>query len=349
MQNNLITQDYKVFYSNTLCLPPFTNQTFKKGTHYQTKIKSALTGDYEKYIEDSLLSRKIQDNHSKFLIEKCKNKISNHKGKGLDAERLFNRFKFMTIIDSLIHIDHEKVIERIKKFKKQLKMVFRKKHGLWVLGAIEVEIINMSNMRSHQAPSNDHEYRKLNLCEELLIRDNLLIDQRHTSYALIHFHGIIYSENEKTHDDLNSVMGKQKNWNFSKRQHQITGLTRYWRDKLKPLRTSLSDICKYLTKGGTDRVGQHVYLRYKHGYTHLDSSENTTEPFISTINLPHQLENTHVKSVDPMSWNCQEIAFMARLTNSMMYFEKKPKNEKLRDKGYIIFIANRSARKKKSK
>lgn len=323
---------------------------FPKGMHYDTKLPLCLTGSkLSPLLDDCLLSKRIQSEHAHSVLYKFNNKLKNSRAVGQDAEELFGNFRFLTILDSVVPLTRTSAIDRVKSFKKKLKKFFEAYRSLWVVGAIEVEIVNMSGMRLLKTEDNAEGMRKLNTCEKLF---NLWVkpeDRNNDSYALIHFHGLMFHPFENVFDSINYDLTRRSEWSKVGHQTMMKGLTREYKKEFKPLTLSLEHIARYIVKGGTDRIGKYVYLRYKHNYSNGSVPKDLSE-------LESDLKSDLISEVrddfsnwDHMSLTYGETIFLAQLTNSMMYMNRVSKTDKNYGKGYLIILENRPARASKPK
>ncbi len=323
---------------------------FTKGTHYDKKLALCLTGKkLSPLIDDCLLSRTVQLEHADFLFEKFKNKLNNSALKGQDREALFKNFRFLTILDSLVPLTHKLAITRVKEFKEKLQKFFKQYEGLWAVGAVEVEIVNMSSMRLFRTEENAEELRKLNTLEELFKLWVAPEDRNNDSYALIHFHALVFHANVSKLDAVKADLAKVINWQKVGHQVMMKGLSRTYDGKHKPLIVSLEHIANYITKGGTDRVGDYVYLRYKHNYSHtthdpekLSEKSSVKSDIISEVVDDYSYE-------DKMSFTYGETIFLAKLTHSMMRMNRVDSSHKLYRKAHLIITENRSRQKSNGK
>jgi hypothetical protein len=321
---------------------------FPKGMHYDTKLALCLTGKkLSPLLDDCLLSRSVQGEHADFLLKKFKTKLNNSADIGQDREELFGNFRFLTILDALMPMTHESVMRRIKQFKKQLKKFFNQFESLWVVGAIEVEIVNMSGMRLFRTEENAENLRKLNTLEELFKLWVLPEDRNNESYALIHFHGLVFHPNVFRLNTVKEDLTKVSNWQQVGHQVMMKGLSRTYNGKHKPLVESLEHIANYITKGGTDRVGDYVYLRYKHNYSHIthDPKELEDEVVVKSDLISEVVEDYSYE--DKMSFTYGETIFLAKLTHSMMRMNRLGKSEDLHRKGHLIIVEKRKKRSTK--
>ena len=323
---------------------------FPKGMHYDTKLALCLTGGkLPLLLDDCLLSKRIQSEHADSVLEKFKNKLKNSRAPGQGAEELFCNFRFLTILDSVVPLTKTSAIDQIKSFKKKLKKFFGAYRSLWVVGAIEVEIVNMSGMRLLQTIENAEGMRKLKTCEQLF---NLWVkpeDRNNDSYALIHFHGLMFHRSENELHAINCDLKRKSEWSKIDYQTMMKRLSREYEGRIKPLTLSLEHIARYIVKGGTDRVGKYVYLRYKHNYSNGSIPNDLSE-------LESDLKSDIISEVkddysnwDHMSLTYGETIFLAQLTHSMMYMNRAPKTDKNRGKGYLIILENRPGRASKRK
>ena len=140
-----------------------------------------------------------------------------------------------------------------------LERVF-KRAGAKVLGAVEVEIVNVALLRKIGSLSED-ETRKLKVLESITASGadtGSKIPGAQDSGVLVHFHGIadLGARNSLLREDqLRKGMKKIAAWQRSPYQVEIKRLF-----KDRSVQQNLRDIASYITKGGNER------LRYNAGF-----------------------------------------------------------------------------------
>lgn len=100
-----------------------------------------------------------------------------------------------------------------------------------------------------------------------------------------------------------------------------------------------------MTKGGTDRLRDKVSMRYKFNYEHQGIDDDALDEVLDSTNALIKTKLKTAKVEDYMSWTNLQIAFMSKLTHSMMYQLGMRKDRKL-GMGHLIILAYRSSRNK---
>jgi hypothetical protein len=167
------------------------------------------------------------------------------------------RLRFLTVLHSVVALDKDAVMRAVQEMETALSRVFEGS-DTWVLGAVEVEIVNVGLLRRIGSLSGD-EARKLNVLQRLDETDALdAADQHGSSRALVHFHGIV---------DLNDGNSSLRLEALRERTREIAGwqrspyqieLKRLFRDQT--VLQNVQEISRYLTKGGNGK------LRYNAGF-----------------------------------------------------------------------------------
>lgn len=320
---------------------------FPKGTWYKTKLHESLEQAGLLHLEhDCLLSKDVQAKHAAHLFKKTKIKFKNisriHR---ISADGLHENFRFITILDSVVPLNHDDALKKISEFRQELVKLFKKFRSFWVAGAIEVEIVNLAYMKAARSVGGPQEFRKLELCEKLLDRDVGKLYQVDDCYLLIHFHGLIYHPYPDNFDRCQSALAKNKRWSFGPRQVQFTKLSESWRGEPRTVRKNAEYLCNYITKGGTDRLRENVYMRYKFNYEHQGIDDDSQDEVLDSTNVLIMNKLKTAKVEDYMSWTNLQIAFMSKLTHSMMYQLGMRKDKKV-GMGHLIILAYRSSRNK---
>jgi hypothetical protein len=215
-------------------------------------------------------------------------------------------------------------IQTIVAFKEALSAVAQDSVGIWLLGAVEVEVVSLEMMRENNklittAPG---QMRKLEVCEQLLTR--LPKRDRHLrSYFLIHFHGIVSAVSENRFQQFEDRLRSVKRWSKVPRGIELKRLSRQFGGKNKSMEANLKDIARYTTKGGNDWVGNRSYLRYKLSFDGRDTSDETAwvqENWRNNELLRKEHKEEGIE--DALSLNHHEIACLADVIDRMMHLQK---------------------------
>ncbi len=320
---------------------------FPKGTWYETKLHKSLEQVGLLHLEhDSLLSKDVQAKNAAHLLELTRIKFKNiRQDVGVGADELHENFRFITILDSVVPLNHDDALEKISEFRDELVKLFKKWRNFWIAGAIEVEIVNLAYMNAARAINGSKELRKLDLCEKLLDRDVGKLYQVDDCYLLIHFHGFAYSKRSSDFSRFQEAATSNKRWSFGPRQVQFSKLSESWKGVPRTVKKNAEYLCNYMAKGGTDRLRENVSMRYKFNYEHQGIADDSLDEVLDSTNALIMSYLKAAKAEDFMSWTNLQIAFMSQLTHSMMYQLGMKKDSKV-GLGHLIIRANRSSRKK---
>lgn len=298
------------------------------GSHNKTKLRNALALANKLHIlDETLLNPEVHAEHHEIM----KNRFLRHwestkKGSaelGLSPKDSANEhYRFFTLINSIELVDEAAAIEAVISFKESLVKHIQQVKGVECLGAIEVEVVSIKQMRRFLElnESNKGEQRKLEVCEKLLVhRDHGESNSSNLSYLLVHFHGILFSNKSKDFDELNKVLRTSPQWGVAPRQIEIKKLSKEFNKKSKSMEDNFSDIARYITKGGNDWSGGKSYLRYKLGFEQnmnldLEEWEALNWRKDEALKLQNQLEGI----VDMLSLTSHEISTLASLIHQMM-------------------------------
>ena len=184
----------------------------------------------------------------------------------------------------------------------RLESVCNEVRAIEVIGAVEIEIINLAQMR--RLASESDEARKLHVCADLLpTKEQSLFAQGTDSFALVHFHGVVDLGNNATEKgELLNIAAKgqwQKRYqNELKHFHAAKSTTR-----------NLKNIAKYLVKGGNET------LIYKIGFGH-DKTETLERQMLKAgkKSLGEDFEGF----VSEISLSMQEIKTLGLAYHEMM-------------------------------
>ena len=127
--------------------------------------------------------------------------------------------------------------------------------GAWLLGAVEVEIVNIELLR-RIGSLNDDEARKLDVLQKLYEAGSVdAFDQ--SKGVLVHFHGIVDLKGNSSlrEEQLRKRYKKIAAWQRSPYQLELKRLY-----SGRTVSKNIQDIARYLTKGGNDQ------LRYNAGF-----------------------------------------------------------------------------------
>lgn len=200
------------------------------GKHKKTKLTGALGASVAKR---SLLNDQVANTHAKRLEKQFLTRWG-------DLRAGEDRLRFWTVLDSLVDVNDDAICQGVEQMFARLEKVCAKVRGLEVIGACEIEIVNIEKM-TRLAEGSD-QARKLKVVQSMMTTAN------GGSMAMIHFHGLVDfgMSAEKKCSDLGkasrSLWGKPY-------QVEIKKLF-----STKPLKQNLKGIAQYLTKGGNENL-----------------------------------------------------------------------------------------------
>lgn len=205
----------------------------------RTRLKKAVG---KQLAERTLLNNPVSKKHADRLTKQFDSRWGN-----FDHEKANERLRFMTILHSVCILDKNVILNEIEGLKDCLRNVVISVKAIEVLGAFEIEVINMKIMREYAAGMKDgEEARKLKVLEQL--RKERFIDVNTESLALVHFHGMI--------DLAANGDGKLKVFrdcckSMWRGSYQVRFDTLY---KTKTVKKNLADIAAYMVKGGNESL-----------------------------------------------------------------------------------------------
>lgn len=212
------------------------------GSHKRIKLRSAGCEG-----SGSLLHNDVAKRHGELLSNDLLKK-----SKLLTKEEALDRLRFLTVLHSVSPLNKKNVTQSVGKMEAALRRSFEGS-GTWLLGAVELEIVNIALLRRIGSLKED-EARKLNVLERISC-DDALTDA--DSAVLIHFHGIVdLGVNSLLREEqLRKRLAKITAWKRSPYQIELKRLY-----KNQTVLKNLRDIASYMTKGGNDQ------LRYNAGF-----------------------------------------------------------------------------------
>jgi hypothetical protein len=219
------------------------------GEHKRIRLRRAGCGESKSLLHDGIANR-----HSKLLQDDYKKRWGN-----LTRDLALERLRFLTVLHAVVPLNRRDAIRAVERMEGALERVV-KGTGAKVLGAVEVEIVNIALLRKIGSLSED-EVRKLNVLESITASgaDNgSKITGAQDSGVLVHFHGIVDLGGRNSllrEDQLRKGMKKIAAWQRSGYQVEIKRLF-----KEKAVQQNLRYIASYITKGGNER------LRYNAGF-----------------------------------------------------------------------------------
>jgi hypothetical protein len=213
------------------------------GVHKRIRLMRAGCGESKSLLHDG-----IAEHHSKLLLDDYKKRWGN-----LKRELALEQLRFLTVLHSVVPLNQFDVMRAVKQMESALERVF-KGTGAKLLGAVEVEIVNIALLRkigSH----GENETRKLNVLERITVSgadSGSRIAGAQDSGVLVHFHGIVDFGGRNSllrEDQLRKGTKKIAVWQRSPYQVEMKRLI-----KEKAVQRNLRDIASYITKGGNERL-----------------------------------------------------------------------------------------------
>lgn len=298
------------------------------GSHNKKKLRNALALANKLHIlDETLLSPEVHLLHyeimkSGFLRHwESTKKVSAELG--LSPGDLANEhYRFFTLINSIELVDDTTAIKAVMSFKESLTKHIEQVKGIECLGAVEIEVVSIKQMRRFLElnDSDKGEQRKLEVCEKLLVHGGLNEGSSPSlSFLLVHFHGILFGKKTKDFDQLNKVLRTSPQWSVAPRQIEIKKLSTQFGNKSKSMEDNLSDIARYITKGGNDWIGGKAYLRYKMGFEqNMNLSMEEWESLNWRKDEILKRENKQDGITDMLSLTYHEISTLASLIYALM-------------------------------
>jgi len=313
----------------------YKRKRFNYGSHNKVRLNKALAsvGKYE--LQDTtLLSPSVHEIHSKKLADRFLKRVVHYNNIGYKNTSAADKFRFLTLLHSVEIMDVERTIQTIKKFQTELQNTIEDSKGIWCLGAVEVEVINIKMMRMIHEDQTESEARKLSVIESMIkrLRKN---DQLLSSFFLVHFHGIVTASSQYRFNDFANALKKNKDWKREPRQIQLKPISKQFKSKSKSLDKNLVDIARYITKGGNDWIGGKSYLRYKLAFENeypFNENEWVNKNWRRNETLKKEQAEDGIE--DALSMNVSEIVSLATVIDAMMYLNR-------RRTGYLIFAKSK--------
>jgi len=301
----------------------YKQKRFNYGSHNKVRLNKALAsvGKYE--LQDTtLLSQSVHEIHSKKLSDRFLKRVVHYENLGYKNTSAADKFRFLTLLHSVEIMDVHRTIQTIKKFQSQLQNTIEGSTGIWCLGAVEVEVINIEMMRMIHEDQTESEARKLSVIESMIkrLRKN---DQHLSSFFLVHFHGIVTASSQYRFNDFADSLKKNKDWKREPRQIQLKPISKQFKSKSKSLDKNLVDIARYITKGGNDWSGGKSYLRYKLAFENeylFNEDEWVNKNWRRNKTLKKEKKEDGIE--DALSMNVSEIVSLATVIDAMMSFNR---------------------------
>ena len=310
-------------------LSEFSNSKFDIGTWNKIKLRKALagTGDFE-LANRTLLNEDVHSQHAERMSKKIIAKADALK-KSLsvaikDREgKIRQRCRFLTLVHSIEILDVKQTIEVVNIFKKQIEYAIYQSKGIWCAGAIEIEVVSLELMYKVQAENGESEKRKYDVCQ-LLSKHLTKSEQAHSSHALVHFHGVVFASREERFREFEALLknfkvNNKRIWSKAHRQIQLKSISEQFAGKQKTLNANLTDIARYITKGGNDWFAGKAYLQYKLAFENTEVlSEDAWLQKNWRRNASLRQENIEEGLESILSLTKGEITYLAQTIDEMM-------------------------------
>ena len=310
------------------------------GSHNKNRLVKALaTGRRLDLVDRTLLSSKIHKDHASRLSKRYisrweklqakaiadwkKIKYVTNSKKPSDADIAAKHIRFLTVVDSVCPVSSSEAITLVKKLKADLQANVTSSSGVWCLGVIEVEVVDLDLMRKIKVAdkTTETETRKLDVCDVLSkdLSKSLFADE--TALFLIHSHCLVTANTPGQLSTFETKIRAVKRWKRAPRQVEIKKLSESFAGKPKSVERNLIDIAQYVTKGGNDWFGGKAYLRYKVGFENY-SQDLTDQAMWEAINWRRnkllQQEHKSEGLTDLLSLTNQQILELAILIDKVM-------------------------------
>ena len=135
--------------------------------------------------EKTLLSNLVAKGHAAKLEEQFFRRWQT-----FTKKQMKDRLRFITVLAQLVPLDLEETKDAVEQMFKRLQYAFSDVRGIEVIGAAEIEIVNIEKMKTMSSVAD--EARKLDVILNMIpAEEKSLYRTGITSYALVHFHGVI--------------------------------------------------------------------------------------------------------------------------------------------------------------
>jgi hypothetical protein len=322
------------------------HQRFSLNTPYKDRVKKSLQlfGKSSEYSTSLLLSenQEIYAAETEFLFKKkMVNLRRNEKLKSAKFQKIKiigkdkfptddpsiakNRIRLITIIHSVTGLDVDAALNDAYQLKKEFIKCVKKNKGLSCYGFLEAEVISFKKMEKlallKQEISSDSNEIESTTKETKLINTKVLgshlsadVLNGYEGQICIHLHAILVAKESAIFDEFRSTLVDTNLWNSGVRRIQIDSLSTSYKDKPKSVLSSLEDIARYISKGGTIHHGQHVELKYK-----ITASGDTLASYDEFLNNNFFEEDSRT---DYLSLSPLEIYTLHSINEGMMNFDE---------------------------
>lgn len=278
---------------------------FDVGKHKSKKLKCLGVK-----AKRTLLDNEVRKTHASRLENMFLRRWGN-----LTKREASDRLRFWTALDSLVVLDEDEIVAAVERMFSRLEMCCRKVKGIEVIGAAEIEIVNLRKLR--ECADGVDEARKYNVILEMLPHEEkTLFREGIQSYALVHFHGIVDFGNEAERK-IDEFKQHCKWWWSGAYEVELKSLF-----EKNSVRKNLCALASYLTKGGNEN------LIYKIGFG-SDSEDKINRQLLKKGMA--KVEDDYEGFENEFSLSIQEIKVLGSVIDKVM----NRKNSKLRN-GYLF-------------
>lgn len=265
---------------------------FDIGTHQKTKLK--VLGDLP---DKSLLANAVAQKHAARLEKQFLSRWGS-----FNKREMQDRLRFVTVLAELVPLDLEMANDAVNRMFSRLEVVFSGIRGIEVIGAAEIEIVNVEKMK--QMASVADEARKLNVIDSMMPDEGKSLYKTGIgSYALVHFHGVMDVGANGDEKIAKLERDCKRFWN-ARYMLQVKGLY-----STKTVKRNLSDIAAYLTKGGNEN------LIYKIGFGY-DAEDKIQRQLLKAGKATKAGDYAGIEN--ELSLTIAEIKFLGEAINQMM-------------------------------
>jgi hypothetical protein len=303
-------------------------------------------------IDKTLLTKSVAKKHAHLLERKIKAQFRKITGKRKNQLKRFDQLKvrqfgyfkvdeqkiadetvrFLTIVHQVQLLSVKKALESAKELRQYVRKYIREIDGIKCIGVIEVEVVSMKHNRrvnelnmAIAESARPKEHRKLDVLETLSKHLSDTDTSGEVGQLLIHFHGVVFANDTKQFDLLESAMKTESQWSIAPRQIQFSKLSKLYRDTPKAVNDNFRDIAAYLTKGGADMQSGKPYLKYKVSFNN-NMKLNYEEFFSLNWRSTDELAKAEIAEegyiTDITSLSPIEISVLAEVNDSMMSWNK---------------------------
>jgi hypothetical protein len=106
------------------------------GAHKRSRLRRAGRGESK-----TLLHNEVAERHAEMLRDEYMERLGR-----LTPDEAEQRLRFMTVLHSVVALDKDAVMRAVQEMETALSRVFEESET-WVLGAVEVEIVNVGLLR----------------------------------------------------------------------------------------------------------------------------------------------------------------------------------------------------------